>query len=102
MQQKLFILVIIITKTQQVINKFSSKRVQDHATYLPVNMVCDWCRASALNMVRDWSISFALNISHLETNKYKEGNKNFCARAGAGLIPWSWRVSVLHRENDQV
>ena len=24
-------------KTQQVINKFSSKRVQDHATYLPVN-----------------------------------------------------------------
>ena len=56
-------------KTQQVINKISSKRVQDHATYLPVNMVCDWCRPSALNVVRDWSISSALNISHLETNK---------------------------------
>ena len=28
-----------------------------HATYLPVNMVCDWCRPSALNVVCDWSIS---------------------------------------------
>ena len=47
---------VIVIKTQQVINKFSSKRGQDHATYLSVNMACDWCRPSALNVVCDWSI----------------------------------------------
>ena len=77
---------VTLTKTQQVINKFSSKRVQDHATYLPVNMVCDWCRPSALSVVCDWSRSSALNISHLATNKYKEGNKKFHARARPLLI----------------
>ena len=56
------VVIFLVTKTQQVINKFSSKGVQDHATYL-IFMVWFWFESMRLSTVRSLSVPFLICTS---------------------------------------
>ena len=52
--------VIVIVRTPQVVSTVRKLKTKPniHIFYVErINMVCDWCRPSAVNVVCDWSIS---------------------------------------------